>query len=218
MGDRGGLLRSSHGLGLAALGLGEHETAREQFVQALRVALKADTPPLTLSLLATIGAFLLEAGARELGLATLAIVVHHPAADQATKDRGEKLLVAEGRGGLPAITIPGWPDPAAFDRAPHLDTVLMTLQARLAGLDEVPAGAQRLHIRAEEQSLVEPLTERELEVLEQIALGLTNREIAGRLFIALSTVKSHIKNIYGKMEVSNRVQAVARAQELGLVE
>ena len=218
LGDRGGLVRSAHGLGLAALGLGEHETAREQFVQALRVAMKADTPPLTLSLLATIGAFLLEAGARELGLATLAIVAHHPAADQATKERGEKLLVAEGGGRLPAVTIPGWPDPAAFDRAPHLDTVLVTLQARLDDLDEVPAEAQRLHIRAAEQSLVEPLTERELEVLEQIALGLTNREIADRLFIALSTVKSHIKSIYGKMAVSNRVQAVARAQELGLVE
>jgi LuxR family maltose regulon positive regulatory protein len=66
-------------------------------------------------------------------------------------------------------------------------------------------------------ALVEPLTERELEVLRLIATGLSNREIAQELFVAVSTVKSHINHLYGKLEVRNRTQAVARAQKLGLL-
>ncbi len=65
--------------------------------------------------------------------------------------------------------------------------------------------------------LVEPLTPRELEVLRLIAYGLKNQEIADRLVISVATVKRHITNIYGKLGVGRRVQAVARAQELGLL-
>ena len=67
------------------------------------------------------------------------------------------------------------------------------------------------------QPLVEPLSERELEVLRLIAAGLSNAEIAEELFIAVSTVKSHINHIYGKLGATNRIQAVAQAQELGLL-
>ncbi len=65
--------------------------------------------------------------------------------------------------------------------------------------------------------LVEPLSERELEVLELIAAGLSNREIADCLVVAISTVKTHINNIYRKLDVSKRIQAVARARELNLL-
>jgi len=65
--------------------------------------------------------------------------------------------------------------------------------------------------------LVEPLTEREREVLELVAAGLTNPKIASRLFLSLNTVKAHTRNIYGKLEVHSRTQAVARARELGLL-
>ncbi|UCC65824.1 MAG: hypothetical protein JSV36_19195 [Anaerolineae bacterium] len=65
--------------------------------------------------------------------------------------------------------------------------------------------------------LVEPLSERELEVLHLIADGLSNREIAGRLFISLSTVKGHASSIYGKLAVNSRTQAVARARVLGIL-
>jgi LuxR family maltose regulon positive regulatory protein len=60
------------------------------------------------------------------------------------------------------------------------------------------------------------LSERELEVLRLIADGFSNAEIAQRLVIALGTVKRHINNIYGKLGVQSRTQAVARARELGL--
>jgi LuxR family maltose regulon positive regulatory protein len=67
------------------------------------------------------------------------------------------------------------------------------------------------------QPLVDPLTERELEVLRLLAAGLGNKEIAETLVIALSTVKQHLKNIYAKLDVHSRTQAVAQARELGLL-
>jgi LuxR family maltose regulon positive regulatory protein len=68
-----------------------------------------------------------------------------------------------------------------------------------------------------ESELIEPLSDRELEVLELIADGLTNREIASRLFLSLNTVKVHTRNVYGKLGVHSRTQAVARAQALGIL-
>jgi LuxR family maltose regulon positive regulatory protein len=65
--------------------------------------------------------------------------------------------------------------------------------------------------------LVEPLGERELEILRLIAAGLSNREIAQELVVAVSTVKWHINNAYGKLGVHSRTQAVARARDLDLV-
>ena len=67
------------------------------------------------------------------------------------------------------------------------------------------------------QPLVEPLSERELEVLQLIAEGLTNQEVATRLFLTLNTVKVHTRNIYGKLGVNNRTQAVAQARALGIL-
>lgn len=65
--------------------------------------------------------------------------------------------------------------------------------------------------------MVEPLSERELEVLQLIAEGLSNQEVAQRLFITLGTVKWHTSNIYGKLGVKNRTQAVAQARALGIL-
>jgi len=65
--------------------------------------------------------------------------------------------------------------------------------------------------------LPEPLSERELEVLRLVATGASNQEIAGQLFIALSTAKKHVGNILVKLDTPNRIQAVARARELGLL-
>ena len=67
------------------------------------------------------------------------------------------------------------------------------------------------------QPLLDPLTERELEVLRLIAAGLSNREIADRLVLALSTVKSYVNTIYSKLQVQSRTQAVARARALHLL-
>jgi ATP/maltotriose-dependent transcriptional regulator MalT len=65
--------------------------------------------------------------------------------------------------------------------------------------------------------LPESLTPRETEVLNLLASGLTNREIAAQLGLTMSTVKSHIQNIYGKLGVDRRLQAVAQAKEMDLL-
>jgi len=66
-------------------------------------------------------------------------------------------------------------------------------------------------------ALIEPLAERELEILQLIALGLSNREISERLFLALSTVKGYNRIIFDKLQVQRRTEAVARARQLGLL-
>lgn len=65
--------------------------------------------------------------------------------------------------------------------------------------------------------LIEPLSQRELEVLQLIDQGLSNSEIAGQLVVAPSTVKTHINHMYGKLGVRTRLQALKRAEELGLL-
>ncbi len=66
------------------------------------------------------------------------------------------------------------------------------------------------------QDLIEPLTEREIEVLKLIESGCSNQDIAGRLVISIPTVKRHISNIYAKLGAKSRTQAVSLAKELKL--
>ena len=67
------------------------------------------------------------------------------------------------------------------------------------------------------QPLIEPLSERELDVLRLLRSELSGPEIARELVVALSTVRTHTKNIYGKLDVTSRRAAVKRAAELGLI-
>ena len=60
------------------------------------------------------------------------------------------------------------------------------------------------------QSLIEPLSQRELKILQLIAQGLSNQEIGERLFLALDTIKGHNRNIFDKLQVQNRTEAAAR--------
>jgi len=68
-----------------------------------------------------------------------------------------------------------------------------------------------------DSELIEPLSEREIEVLQLIAQGLSNREVGDRLYLTLNTVKSHSRTIYSKLGVNNRTQAVAKARTLGII-
>lgn len=94
-------------------------------------------------------------------------------------------------------------------RAKSLEQLARELLDELAG-DKPPA----IGIL---QPLVEPLSERELEVLELVATGLSNQEIAAQLVVSVGTVKKHLNNIFGKLNVSNRTQAAARARDLSLL-
>ncbi len=65
--------------------------------------------------------------------------------------------------------------------------------------------------------MFEPLSQRELEILKLVAQGRSNREIGERLFLALDTVKGHNRRIFDKLQVQSRMEAIARARELGLL-
>jgi LuxR family maltose regulon positive regulatory protein len=83
--------------------------------------------------------------------------------------------------------------------------------------DLSPAQPLTLYHSHQEGILVEPLSQRESEILQLIAQGRSNREIGERLFLALNTVKGHNRKIFDKLQVQNRTEAVARARELGLL-
>ncbi|MDW8449612.1 MAG: response regulator transcription factor [Anaerolineae bacterium] len=83
----------------------------------------------------------------------------------------------------------------------------------LAAFDAEPRPGERKSA----QPLIEPLSPRELEVLQLIAQGLSNQAIGERLFLALDTVKGHNRRIFEKLGVSRRTEAVARARALGLL-
>lgn len=100
--------------------------------------------------------------------------------------------------------------------APSYTSRLLGLFAETQVVEGAPAGRQAARAAAQ-GALIEPLSERELEVLALVAEGLTNQEIADRLFLSLATVKWHTSNIYGKLAVGNRTEAVTRAQALGLL-
>jgi len=90
----------------------------------------------------------------------------------------------------------------------YIEKLLATFEqeVRSQSIEMVPA-----------HGLVEPLTDRELEVLRQLAQGCTDKKIAENLVIARETVHKHLKNIYGKLDVHSRTEAVARAYDLKLL-
>jgi LuxR family maltose regulon positive regulatory protein len=86
------------------------------------------------------------------------------------------------------------------------------LRKLLAALERDASGAELLAT-----GLAEPLSERELEVLALIAAGKTNRRIATELFVSVGTIKTHVNNLYRKLDAHSRTQAVAKARELNLL-
>ena len=99
--------------------------------------------------------------------------------------------------------------------------VVETLVAALGALvpEREPGPPVEAHtVGASRSGLVEPLTDRELEVLHLVADGDSNQDIARKLVVSLATVKTHINHIFGKLDAESRVQVVARARTLGLLE
>ena len=131
---------------------------------------------------------------------------------------GETLALAEPGGFIRIFIDEGSPMAELLSEA-AVQGVMPAYVARLVGAFEAEkqASASISHRSPTPQPLIEPLSQRELEVLQLIADGLSNREIAARLFLAEVTVKGHNQRIFGKLQVQRRTEAVARARELGLL-
>lgn len=152
----------------------------------------------------------------------LQAVAHHAHGDtdNAVQVLGEALALAEP-GGFIRIFVDEGPPLAqllreAIARGTKPDYAGKVLAAFEAEGQKTNGRSHLSHTRTA-QSLVEPLSQRELEVLGLIAQGLSNREISERLFLAVNTVKGHNRVIFGKLMVQRRTEAVARARELGLL-
>jgi two-component system, NarL family, response regulator YdfI len=107
-----------------------------------------------------------------------------------------------------------------ISREATTDEIESALQAAYAGLAVLPAGSmpELLPVaRATAEALAEPLSDRELEVLDLLAEGLSNKLVAHRLGISEHTVKTHVTSIFGKLGVASRTEAVSQAIRRGLV-
>jgi LuxR family maltose regulon positive regulatory protein len=111
-----------------------------------------------------------------------------------------RLFLQEGNGLLPALRRAAQEGIASS----HVGRILSAVRAKPGRMLPI-------------DGLVEPLTERELEVLNLVAAGLSNRQIADQLMVSIGTTKAHIHHIFGKLEVSNRTEAASRARKLGLI-
>ena len=143
--------------------------------------------------------------------------------DQAAQLLGEALALAQPGGFVRLFVDEGTPlarilsEVAARGIKPDYDGRLLAAFEGRAQLGR-PASQGRSPDRSlptAAPALAEPLTERELEILRLIAQGLSNREIAERLFLAVNTVKGHNRVLFDKLQAQSRTEAVARARELG---
>ncbi len=203
-------------------GLSPDDTVRfereGEYLTYARLLLAQDRPEEAQQLLASLEQF---ARARGLGRSLLTVCILRAQAERAQGCGAEALASLEQAVRLAA--------PAGYLRA-FLDegASVLTLLPRVR--HAAPAFVDRvLAAHAEQQGqpvapgatppspLIEPLSEREAEVLALLVQGLSNREIADRLFITVGTVKTHVHNILGKLGVRRRTEAAARARELGLV-
>jgi LuxR family maltose regulon positive regulatory protein len=131
----------------------------------------------------------------------------------------ERALTLAERGGFVRIFVDEGPQMARLLYEAVAQGISPNYASRLLGAFPV-SEAQPTDLaktKSPKSELVEPLSERELEVIQHLAEGLTNREIADRLYLSLNTVKVHTSNIYGKLGVHKRTQAVTRARALGVL-
>jgi LuxR family maltose regulon positive regulatory protein len=135
--------------------------------------------------------------------------------DEAVQRLAEELAAAEPGGFIRSFVDEGGPMEqllsAAADRG-----IMPAYTGRL--LDNFHSSHTESRVsEAAQSTLIDPLSPRELEVLQLVAQGLSNREIGERLYLALDTVKGHNRHIFSKLGVQRRTEAVARASELGLL-
>jgi LuxR family maltose regulon positive regulatory protein len=178
-----------------------------------RILLTQNAPDRALRMLERLDALAREQGRLESVIETRALTALALAAlDQrsaAQATLGEALALAQPEGYVRIFADEGAPM-AALLRQVTGERRPFALQV-LAAIDGLPGPPEP------STALVEPLTERELDVLRALAAGLSNRAIAQQLYLSVATVKVHLKHIYGKLAVNSRTEALARAHELNLL-
>jgi DNA-binding CsgD family transcriptional regulator/tetratricopeptide (TPR) repeat protein len=200
------------GLVFAACGQRDRMLAR----QRLQLALQSQIPyriPATADLVLPAAALIFgQEGGWVRAVELLALAHHRPACPKGLLERWP--LLTRFQMEVEACLLPE-AYAAAWERGLALDMadVMAGLRERFQPIHPGPE-KDTISLIGTDHLLVEPLTRRELEVLNLIAAGLTNQEIASELVIALGTVKAHTSSIYGKLGVHSRTQAVVKGREL----
>jgi LuxR family maltose regulon positive regulatory protein len=196
-------------------------------VSQARVHLARGDPPAALAVLDPVRRQMQAKGWEDerLKVMVLEAVAHHAYGerDKAVQLLGDALALAEPSGfirlfvdeGPPMVHLLG--EAAAQGMMPAYVGKLLAVFEDVTMDDGRPTEPAPSSSVQHPSSLTEPLSQREREVLQLIAQGLSNREISERLFLAVDTVKGHNQKIFGKLQVQRRTEAVVRARELGLL-
>jgi ATP/maltotriose-dependent transcriptional regulator MalT len=222
IGDRGAVASALVGIGAAAAASGEAERARQAFRAAMEIAVALEYLHVLLYLVTQVASLQLAGGQPAIAAELLTGVLRDPASTRETSHLAQEVLLRC------EAALPPEQFTVAVERGQRLsrDTLLDRLRITLlrpiehaaftsaAPMAVAPVVAPESTPNA---ALPEPLSERELSILEAIAEGLSNQAIADRLFLSLGTVKWYTGQIYGKLSVQTRTQAIAQARALHII-
>jgi len=204
LGDHVVVAAALEDMGNSARAMGHYGEAHRYLREALQISHDRMLPRI-LSIFVGIGELFLQTGKHARSIELLALALQHPASDQDTKERAQRLLNQYQ---------------VTAEAAQQVSTNLDFNAVTTALLDELlVAEGQPLTSQTPQadETLIEPLSERELEVLRLIADGRSNREIAEQLFLSVATVKWYLTHIYSKLGVQDHTLTIMRARQLNLL-
>ena len=203
---------------------GEFEFNREiEYLTLVRVLIAQKCFEEANALVQRIYKLVLEIGKRQTELETLILLAvicfAKGETDQALIHLENALTMARPEGYIRIFLDEGPPMARLLYEALSREIAPDYIQRLLAAFpDDKSEQMHSTQTQSHESEWIEPLSERELEVLHLIAEGLSRQEIAAKLVLSLNTVKTHARNIYSKLGVNNQMQAVGKARALGLLE
>jgi ATP/maltotriose-dependent transcriptional regulator MalT len=222
VGDRMGIVFLLTKWGTMSFEMGEIETSRRLIIEALKLLPDVGWHPLTVAALNWVAHHLKAAEGRAEQVVELLSLLHkHCGLPQ------HSLLVLyqiDRRDILHQIdTLKAELPPEVFaaavrrGEARNLEAAVAALLEQFSGQDEQHTADGANHTRLPDQPMMDPLSEREREILQLIAEGLSSREVAERIVLSVGTIRWYLKQIYSKLDAHSRAQAIARARELKLL-
>lgn len=198
-------------LGAVTLALGNRRQASRYMVQALQSAL--DESFCAFCALIAVARYRIAENQYEQAVELLSLVTSFLCGHRHSNHAAARRLLADLENALPPEVFA-----AARRRGAERDlkTVIAALVNELA-MSGTDTDSTQVPETGHGKTLTESLSAREMEVLQLVADGLSNREIAQRLVVTVGTVKKHLNNIFSKLQVRSRTEAAARARELGLL-